>query len=139
MKNRTILVLSVSFALLISGAMVFGHAQTTPVSNPGAEIREATTKWLASLSPEQRIDAKVRYSDHARLDWQFVPRPKRKGLRLSDMTGKEKRLAIEVMRLALSAGGFAKIERIRDQQNYLFEVEDQDPPNCCGHYGNACG
>ena len=49
MKNRTILVLSVSFALLISGAMVFGHAQTTPVSNPGAEIREATTKWLATV------------------------------------------------------------------------------------------
>ena len=81
----------------------------------------------------------MRYDDHARFDWQFVPRPKRKGLPLSEMDIRQKRLAIDVLKLAYSAAGFEKIEKIRDQQNYLHEKQNQDPPHCCGNYGNACG
>ena len=52
---------------------------------------------------------------------------------------RQKRLAIDVLKLAYSAAGFEKIEKIRDQQNYLHEKQNQDPPHCCGNYGNACG
>src|SRR6184192_2780817 len=138
MKKRTALVLSMAPALLLFGAVFLLKAQQpAAASNPAVDLRNATTKWLASLNPEQRVEAKVRYDDHARFDWQFVPRPKRKGLPLSEMDIRQKRLAIDVLKLAYSAAGFEKIEKIRDQQNYLHEKQNQDPPHCCGNYGNA--
>src|SRR5205823_239138 len=61
----------------------------------------------------------VRYADHARFDWQFVPRPEAP--------------VMDRLRLAYSAAGFEKIEKIRDQQNHLHEKQNQDPPHCCGN------
>src|SRR5205814_959568 len=46
---------------------------------------------------------------------------------------RQKRLAMDLLRLAYSAAGFEKIEKIRDQQNHLHEKQNQDPPHCCGN------
>ena len=94
------------------------------------ELRKAATNWLNTLDAEQRARAKVRYSDHARLDWQFVPRPVRKGVSLAQMSDRQREAAMEILRHAVSASCFEKIERIREQQRFLHETENR---------GSGCG
>jgi len=47
-------------------------------------MTETANRFLAALSPEQRAKATFQFSDDERMNWHFIPKP-RKGLTLGEM------------------------------------------------------
>ena len=62
-------VLVLCLGLLIGRAAVMGQRRAT------AETSTAATQFLASLTPEQREKANLKFDDANRFDWHYVPRP----------------------------------------------------------------
>lgn len=102
--------------LLVSFAV---SAQSEP---PAVEVADAANTFLASLDDVQREKAVFEFSDDERLNWHFIPRD-RQGISLKEIDGKQKRLALEVVRSALSAAGFEKTEEIRSLELVLRAIE----------------
>src|SRR5437588_203458 len=82
-----------------AGAMLLTSAY---VRNPSSSIMEtAANNFLSSLTPEQRAQATYKFDDDQRLDWHFIPKP-RKGLPLREMTTHQTKLAHALLSAGLS-------------------------------------
>jgi uncharacterized protein DUF3500 len=112
---RTVLLLLPLTMVLVVGAA--SHKQTA------AAMADGATKFLASLSAEQRQKATFAFEDEAnRLDWHFIPR-ERKGLPLKDLDEKQRDLALAFLRTGLSAQGYKKATSIMELEKVLGEIE----------------
>ena len=73
-----------------AGALLLMSAYTRI---PTANVMEtAARNFLSSLTPEQKAKATYKFEADERMDWHFIPKP-RKGLPLREMTSPQKRLA----------------------------------------------
>ena len=136
------LILLLTFAAALAGSVVRGgETAPEPVAPvPAYEFAgmlEAAKAFLASLTPEQRSKALFDFEDAERLNWHFVPRPRR-GLPLKEMSAEQRGLARDILRTALSRRGYltasAIIElelvlremgenpRVRDPELYYFSI-----------------
>jgi hypothetical protein len=81
-------------------------------------------KFLASLDAEQLEKAQLPFDDLSRETWHFLPGEMwpRAGIRLKDLTSKQKELAFALLYDHLSEAGYQKIMGIIDLENVLIEM-----------------
>jgi hypothetical protein len=83
----------------------------------------AATKYLASLSEEQRAQSVMEYDHPERSDWHFIPKAHRKGLQVRDMDDSQRQRAHDLLRSSLSQIGYDKATKIMELENLLKELE----------------
>jgi len=128
-------------ALLLTSAYTRIHSASV--------MTDAAKAFLASLTPQQRTQATFQFQDDERLDWHYIPKP-RKGLALRDMTSEQKQLAHALLAAGLSQQGYIKAVSImsldevlklleggkgpqRDPEGYFFTVFGE--PSASGTWG----
>lgn len=93
----------------------------------GAAMTASATQFLAALNEEQRARARFAFEDEERLNWHFIPRP-RKGLPLKEMTEAQRKLAEALLRTGLGDPGYVKVTTIIQLENVLKEIEKGSGP-----------
>lgn len=93
---------------------------------PATEMAEAAKNFLAALSSEQRAKAAFEFSSDERVNFQFVPMP-RKGLPLGEMTPAQRHLASALLNAPLSHRGYFKVTTIMSLEQILFDLENRAP------------
>lgn len=86
------------------------------------EMAEAAGRFLASLDDAQRAKAEFPFNDDERRNWAFVPQD-RKGLPVKDMTAAQRRLAMDLLRSAMSDHGYNKATNIMSLELILKDLE----------------
>lgn len=81
-------------------------------------------KFLATLTPEQKAVALMKYDDPARLDWHFIPKATRKGLQVKDMNEEQRKAAHALLTSALSQLGAEKAHTIMTLESILHALEE---------------
>ncbi len=91
----------------------------------GEGMTEQATKFLATLSDEQRKKANLQYDSPARSEWHFIPAPKfeREGLQIRDMDKAQRLAAHALLKTALSEAGYGKATKIMEMEGLLKELE----------------
>jgi hypothetical protein len=88
-------------------------------------MADTATAFLNSLTPEQRTQATFDFKDDERMNWHFIPKP-RKGLPLKDMTSTQKHLAHALLSAGLSQRGYIKAVTIMSLDDVLRIMEKDD-------------
>lgn len=115
-------VLVLCLGLLIGRAAVMGQRRAT------AETTTAAAAFLASLTPELREKANLKFEDPNRFDWHYVPRPgQRKGLPLKDMTQAQRQAAQKLLSTALSAKGMKQTSQIMNDLELVLRGDGPKP------------
>jgi hypothetical protein len=88
-------------------------------------MADAGSRFLESLTPEQRKQATFALESAERLRFNFIPSEgfPRNGLMLREMTEPQRKLAMELMRSALSDRGFQTYTAIIQLENILRVIE----------------
>ncbi len=111
----------VAVALLAVGAAgVVIQAQRSASS-----MQTAASKFLSSLTPEQRQRATFAFEAPERLRWHFIPTENfpRNGLLIKDMTEAQRTAAYDVLKTGLSARGYQTYTAIIQLEAVLREIE----------------
>lgn len=82
----------------------------------------AARSFLAALEPAQREKAALAFESEERKNWHYIPR-ERKGLALSEMTDAQRIAAHSLLRSALSAQGYLKVNGVLELEGVLREIE----------------
>jgi Protein of unknown function (DUF3500) len=87
--------------------------------------RMLTTTWalLYSLDPRQREHCQFDLADPVRLDWDFIPKPDRKGIPLARLDAHQRTLAQSLLAAGLSVRGYSQALQIMAMENMLREIE----------------
>jgi hypothetical protein len=117
MKKISILACLIGL-MIISGAFVFENKE----EKLARQMADAANTFLKTLSPEQKKETMLSYTDSARFDWNFTPRA-RKGLTFKGMDANQRKTAMAMVSLVLSQEGYSKTEQIIDLENVLRVVE----------------
>src|SRR5436190_8203392 len=126
MKDKRWIVLSGLVAVLV-GTMVAAERSS-------ATMAAAATRFLASLTPEQRQKASFAFNADERLHWHFIPTEMfpRNGLLIKDMAEPQRKLARDLLRAGLSQRGYLTATSIMDLEAVLGEIErlqrERNPP-----------
>ncbi len=122
---------------LIGLALVAGLAAAAYVvreaEGSGPKLTEAGTKFVASLSAEQKKRALFEFDSKERTRWYFTPQQKgktytRKGLPLEDMSADQKKLALGLVQAGTSKAGFEKATGIMGLEDLLLGLEKGKGP-----------
>jgi hypothetical protein len=126
-------------AILLAAGLTAGGAIVRAAVTPSGLV-PAATAWIEALVPEQRARALRPLDDQRRTDWHFIPKFDRKGLSLRDMNPAQQKLAMELLRAAVSQSGYdksaaimqldeilrileaEKAKNVRDPQRYFFTI-----------------
>src|SRR5262245_20048656 len=110
-----------------AGAMVAALAVGSVVGaeRSAANMSSAATKFVASLSPEQRQKATFAFDTEERRHWHFIPTEMfpRQGLLLRDMNDAQRKLAHDLMKSALSQRGYMTASSIMELEKVLGAIE----------------
>jgi len=103
--------------------------------DPGGReaMARAAAAFLATLDERQRRKASFPFGDAERGNWHYVPR-QREGLPFKDMAAPARAAAHELMKVALSATGYAKAVNVMRLEEVLRQIESfgflsRDPDN----------
>jgi hypothetical protein len=112
---------------LALAAIVTAGAALGPIvaaERSSSTMAAAGTKFLASLTPEQRQQAAFAFGDE-RLHWHFIPTEMfpRKGLLIRDMTAPQRSLAHDLLKSGLSQRGYMTASQIMDLESVLGAME----------------
>src|SRR6266542_3836518 len=83
-----------------------------------ADMREAARRFLSSLTPAQRRQARFAADDVERQRWHYIPRPRR-GVALGALEPAQRHLAYAFLATALSRQGFLKATGIMALEEVL--------------------
>ena len=116
MRTRMVLALACAFAWL-------GVAYTAEKS--AASMADAATKFVSSLTPEQRQKAAFAFESEERLKWHFIPTEMfaRNGLTVGEMTEAQRKLAHGLLQSGLSQRGYMTATAIMDLETVLNALE----------------
>ncbi len=115
-------ILVLCLGLLIGRAALLGQRRAT------AETSSAAAQFLASLTPEQREKANLKFDDENRFDWHYMPRPgQRKGLPLKEMTPAQREAAQKLLATALSAKGMKQSGQIMNDLELVLRGDGPNP------------
>ena len=126
MKHTRWIVLSGLVAVL-AGVMAAAERSSTTMA-------AAATRFLASLTPEQRQQASFAFNADERLHWHFIPTEMfpRNGLLIKAMTEPQRKLARDLLRAGLSQRGYLTATSIMELEAVLGEIErlqrEKNPP-----------
>jgi uncharacterized protein DUF3500 len=117
--RRTRLYLAI--AVLASGAA----GSLISAERSSSAMSAAATKFLASLTPEQRQQATFAFDTDERLRWHFVPTETypRKGLTIKEMTAAQRKLAHDLLKAGLSQRGYLTASSIMELETVLGALE----------------
>jgi hypothetical protein len=117
--RRTRLYLAI--AVLVSGTA----GSLISAERSSSAIAAAATKFLASLTPEQRQQATFAFDTDERLRWHFVPTETypRKGLTIKEMTEPQRKLAHGLLKAGLSQRGYLTASSIMELETVLGALE----------------
>jgi hypothetical protein len=94
-------------------------------SRPESRMHDAARAFLATLSPELKARTLLAFNSDERLNWHFVPKTgERKGLPIKEMSGDQRKAALELLRAGLSEKGYGKASTIRELETVLRQVEN---------------
>ncbi|MFD5259003.1 DUF3500 domain-containing protein [Streptomyces bobili] len=87
--------------------------------------RMLLTTWalLYSLTPEQRHQCEFPLDDPGRVDWDFIPKPDRQGVPLSQLDSHQRTLVHSLLAAGLSTQGYSQALQIMSMENMLREIE----------------
>ena len=90
-----------------------------------ASMAGAATKFLASLTPEQRQQAMFTFDGDERTHWHFIPTElfPRNGLTIKQMNQSQRKLAHELLKAGLSQRGYMTATQIMDLESVLAALE----------------
>jgi hypothetical protein len=92
-------------------------------------VTRAARGFLDTLSPEQRATASMPYDDERRVDWHFIPKPSRKGLKVGDMSEPQRAAASKLLQATLSEVGYDKAKTIMSLEEILRVLEGDKAQN----------
>jgi hypothetical protein len=90
------------------------------------DMAAAATKFLDSLTAEQKAKAAYSLKDEERFNWHYVPKARR-GLPLKEMSAEQRGLAHVLLTAGLSAQGYTKATNIISLEPVLRELESASP------------
>lgn len=96
-----------------------------PHKLPASRADELATEFLNSLGADLRANAQKQFNDENRTHWQFVPAV-RQGVPLGQMSEAQRTHGVKLLKATLSDLGYRKIERIRELEDVLFEIENKN-------------
>lgn len=111
----------------------------TPANNDqtaqaAADMANAANKLLDSLSPDQKAKIAIPFDDPERENWQYMPMP-RKGVPLKEFSIEQQVLVNNLLKSALSDGGFQRIDHIiHTLEPILHEQEKSDTRDPGAYY-----
>lgn len=111
--------------LTVTGALIArGLAPARAAgSGPADAMASAATKFLESLTPEQKKLAHYEWDDAARTSWHFVPLA-RTGLPLKKLDPRQRGLAHALLKTGLSQAGYLKSTQIIELEKVLAALEN---------------
>ena len=94
-----------------------------------AAMATAATKFLESLTPEQRQQATFAFDGGERTHWNFIPTElfPRNGLTLKQMSQSQRKLAHDLLKAGLSQRGYMTATQIMELENVLAALESARP------------
>lgn len=98
-------------------------AQTVQVESPAEEMAAAAASLVDGLTDAERARALRDYDDPARLDWHFIPKDDRTGVKLGDASDATRAASLKLLRASLSATGYDKATTIMELESILFELQ----------------
>lgn len=121
MRRLTQLRLVAAAALIAVSAT----AVTIASQKSAASMSKAAAAFIDSLSADQKAKATFPFESEDRLRWHFIPNEMfpRKGLMIKDMNETQRRLAHDLLRSGLSAGGYTKVTAIFELEDILKVIE----------------
>jgi hypothetical protein len=105
----------------------FAEAPAADIEKASKAMAADARKFLDSLSPEQLATAGFEFKDNERLNWHFIPKP-RKGLTLKDMSEDQRALAKGLLASGLSQQGNSKVLTIMSLEQILHDMEQGKGP-----------
>jgi hypothetical protein len=117
LARRLSLALATMTAVAI-GSMIAAERSSTSMAAAGS-------KFLASLTPEQRQQATFAFDSDERMHWHFIPTETfpRKGLLVRNMTEPQRKLAHDLLKSGLSQRGYMTASQIMDLETVLGALE----------------
>lgn len=100
-------------------------AQGNQAEPAGVKMAAAAKEFLAALTPEQAAQAKFGYDDPERLNWHFIPRP-RKGLPIKVLSGDALKKAHALLQTGLSQPGYEQALNVMSLEEILYLLEAGD-------------
>jgi hypothetical protein len=91
----------------------------------GPRMAEAAQAFLAKLTPEQRAQATFRYDDPERLNWHYIPKP-RKGIPLKALDPAAREAARSFIATGLSKQGYEQAVNVMSLDDVLYLLETDD-------------
>jgi Protein of unknown function (DUF3500) len=112
----------------LAGAMAVALAVGSLVAaeRSSSAMASAASKFMASLTPEQRQQASFEFNSDERLRWHFIPTEMfpRKGLLVRDMNDAQRKLAHDLLKAGLSQRGYLTASSIMDLETVLGALEE---------------
>jgi hypothetical protein len=114
-------------ALLFLGQSLEQRSGAAQRFQSAAVMRAAAQNYLAALTPEQVAVTKFAFGDDERLNWHFIPKP-RKGLPFKEMDAVQQRLAHAFLSAGLSQRGYMKAATVMSLEGVLKALEQGKGP-----------
>ncbi len=97
--------------------------------NKAPKLLASATEFLATLNDAQREKALLPYDSEKRVQWHFIPMQTRKGLPIMEMQESQKKVAMTLLRSALSQVGYNKATKIMSLEKVLKQLEGDKGAN----------
>lgn len=116
-------------ALLVVGALVASAAGSyIAAERSSTAMSTAATRFLASLTPDQRQRASFPFASDERMHWHFIPTGPapmfpRNGLTIKQMNETQRKAAHELLKSGLSQPGYLTASSIMDLETVLGALE----------------
>lgn len=123
MNRRALPFVASAIALTAMGALLLAQGENKEPS--GKAIAKAAAALRDTLSKEQLAQASFAFDDAERLNWHFIPRP-RKGLPLRDLEGNALKAAHALIASSLSQAGYEQTLSIMSLEELLYLLEAGD-------------
>ncbi|HKT79644.1 MAG TPA: DUF3500 domain-containing protein [Vicinamibacterales bacterium] len=119
---RKIISRRLAVAVVLAGVFV---TFTRASERTGSAMATAATRFVQSLTPEQRQQAAFAFESDERLKWHFIPTDMfpRNGLTIKAMTPAQRALALELLKTGMSQRGYMTVTQIMDLENVLRDLE----------------
>lgn len=91
----------------------------------GEAMTRAAEAFVGSLSEQQKSNATFAYNDAERINWHFIPRP-RKGLPLKEMSPESLTAAQKLIATGLSTAGYDQAMNVMSLEEVLYLLEAGD-------------
>jgi hypothetical protein len=113
-----------AFVFVVAGAA----GSLLSAERSSSSMLAAATKFVASLTPEQRQKASFAFDADERMHWHFIPTGPppmfpRNGLTIKEMTDAQRKLAHDLLRASLSQRGYLTASSIMDLETVLGALE----------------